>query len=290
MTSNRIDEKLKAGPTLSFEFFPPKTPEAQATLVRTLRELETLDPSFVSVTYGAGGSTRETTHELVVGMARTTSLVPMAHLTCVGHSRLDLAEILVRYARAGITNLMALGGDPPAGSSLPNSELHHAYELVELARAIHPFSIGVAAHPEVHPQSPDRATDRKHLAAKLVHADFAITQFFFRVDDYVSLIDDLEDHGIDKPVIPGIMPVTNLASVARMAQMSGASVPSNVTGPLERAARHGPDEVRKVGVELAIEFCRGLLAAGAPGLHFYTLNRSTATREIAAALGLSPAA
>ena len=288
MTSHRIDEKLKEGTTLSFEFFPPKTPEAQATLVRTLRELEPLEPSFVSVTYGAGGSTRETTHELVVGMARTTTLVPMAHLTCVGHSRLDLAEILVRYARAGITNLMLLGGDAPAAAGLAPSELHHASELVELARSIHPFAVGVAAHPELHPRSPDRATDRKHLAAKLVHADFAITQFFFRVDDYVGLIDDLRDHGIDKPVVPGIMPVTNLAQVARMAQMSGTSVPREVTEPLERAAHDGPDEVRKVGVALAIELSRGLLAAGAPGLHFYTMNRSTATREIAAELGLSP--
>ena len=135
----RIDERLRAGRTFSFEFFPPKTPEAQATLVRTLRQLETLNPSFVSVTYGAGGSTRENTHELVVGLTRTTTLLPMAHLTCVAHSRLDLAEILVRYARAGISNIMALGGDPPKGSDLSLGELRHAVELVELARSIHPF-------------------------------------------------------------------------------------------------------------------------------------------------------
>ena len=283
---NRIDEKLKAGRTYSFEFFPPKTAEAQTTLVRTLRELEKLDPSFVSVTYGAGGSTRENTHELVVGLTRTTTLLPMAHLTCVAHSRLDLAEILVRYARAGIHNLMALGGDPPVGSDMSIGELHHAAELVELARSIHPFSIGVAAHPEVHPRSPDRATDRKHLAAKLAHADFAITQFFFRLDDYLGLVNDLADLGIDKPVIPGIMPVTNLSQVARMAELSGASVPPEITGPIGRAAEQGPEEARRVGLELATELCRELLAAGAPGLHFITLNRSTATREMWEALQL----
>ena len=286
----RIDEKLKAGRTYSFEFFPPKTPEAQATLVRTLRDLEPLKPSFVSVTYGAGGSTRENTHELVVGLNRTTSLLPMAHLTCVGHSRLDLAEILVRYARAGISNLMALGGDPPPGSDISQGELRHAVDLVELARSIHPFSIGVAAHPEVHPQSPDRATDRKNLAAKLVHADFAITQFFFRVEDYLGLVEDLHDHGIDKPVLPGIMPVTNLASVARMAAMSGTAFPAELRERLERAeADGGPEEVRRVGVAAATELSQALLDAGAPGLHFYTMNRSTATREIHAALGLGAA-
>ena len=276
-----IHEMLRSGRTYSFEFFPPKTDEARQTLIQTLRDLEPLAPSFVSVTYGAGGSTRQPTHDLVVGLAQTTTMTPMAHLTCAAHTRLDLAEILVRYARSGINNLLALGGDPPAGTPHADGELRYALDLVELARAIGDFSIGVAAHPELHPRSPDRATDRKNLASKMVAADFAITQFFFRADDYLALVNDLADHGIDKPVLPGIMPVTNLASIARMAAMSGASVPGPLVDQLERAQSNGgPDEVRKVGIAAATELSQALLDEGAPGLHFYTLNRSNATREI----------
>ena len=282
----RIADLLKAGRTYSFEFFPPKTDDAQRNLVQTLRELEALRPSFVSVTYGAGGSTRERTHDLVVGLARTTELTAMAHLTCAAHSRLDLAEIIVRYARAGMTNLLALGGDPPADVDVSNTELQTAIELVELARAVSPtLSIGVAAHPEGHPRSSSRASDRKFLADKLVAADFAITQFFYRADDYLSLVNDLADLGVTKPVIPGIMPITNLASVARMAQMSGATVPSDIVDQLQRAESNGgPAEVHRVGVALATQLCSDLLSEGAPGLHFYTMNKSTATREIHAQL------
>ena len=283
-----ISDLLARGQTFSFEFFPPKSDEAHAQLVRTLRELQPLDPSFVSVTYGAGGSTRERTHDLVVGLHRTTAMNPMAHLTCVGHTRLELADILVRYGKAGIVNLMALGGDPPrdANGPLP-SELTNALELVELARAIGGFSVGVAAHPEGHPRSPDMATDRRFLAAKLARADFAVTQFFFEVDHYLSLVDDLGALGVDKPVLPGIMPVTNLTSIARMAQLSGTRLPTALTDRLERADRDGgADEVRKVGVEAATQLAYALLAAGAPGLHFYTMNHSNATREIYANLGL----
>jgi methylenetetrahydrofolate reductase (NADPH) len=278
----RISDLLTKGPTSSFEFFPPKTDEAQRTLVQTLRDLEPLGPSFVSVTYGAGGTTRERTHDMIVGLLRTTMLNPMAHLTCAAHSRIELAEVIVRYARAGMRNLLALGGDPPVGQDLPEGELRHALELVHLARAIAPdLSIGVAAHPEGHPRSGSIANDRKHLAEKLAAADFAVTQFFFRVDDYLALVNDLADLGVDKPVIPGIMPVLNLASVSRMAEMSGTSVPAEVVAHLQRAEEQGgPEEVRNVGVALATELCTGLLAAGAPGLHFYTLNRSLATLEI----------
>jgi methylenetetrahydrofolate reductase (NADPH) len=286
----RIAELLAAGRTFSFEFFPPKTDAAQATLVRTLRALEPLEPSFVSVTYGAGGSTRERTHELVAGMLRTTSLNPMAHLTCVGHSRLDLAEILVNYRRAGVHNVLCLGGDPPAGmTDLPPSELRHALELVELARAIDGFSIGVAAHPLGHPSSPDRTSDRANQAAKLERADFAITQFFFRFEDYLTLVEDLSAIGCSKPVIPGVMPITNLASVARMGAMAGHPVPAEVVGRFD-GFEDDPDAVRRIGVEVATELCEKLLAEGAPGLHFYTLNQSRATREIYANLGLGPTA
>jgi len=285
----RIADLLAAGRTVSFEFFPPKTDAAQAQLVRTLRELETLEPSFVSVTYGAGGSTRERTHALVVGMLNTTTLTPMAHLTCASHSRLDLAEILVRYRRAGLENLLALGGDPSKEVDAAPTELATADELVDLARAIGGFSLGVAAHPELHPRSPDRASDRRHLAAKLARADFAITQFFFRVEDYLRLRDDLDGLGCSKPVVAGIMPILSLKAITRMAQLSGAEVPPEVVQRIA-AAGDDPEDVRRAGVQVATELCQALLDQGVPGLHFYTLNQSTATREIAANLDLRPVA
>jgi methylenetetrahydrofolate reductase (NADPH) len=286
----KIAHLLAAGPTYSFEFFPPKTDAEQATLVRTLRELEPLQPSFVSVTYRGGRESRQRTYDLVVGMLRTTALTPMAHLTCVAHTRLELAEILVDFRKAGIENVLALGGDPITDPDLPQAELLFAMELVELAHAIGGFSIGVAAHPELHPRSNgDRSFDRAHLAAKLRLADFAITQFFFRVEDYLTLISDLRSEAVNKPVVPGIMPITNLRQVQRMAELSGCAVPPEVVARVEAVA-HDPDAVWRVGVDMATELCQGLLAAGAPGLHFYTLNRSTATREIYANLGLAPAA
>jgi methylenetetrahydrofolate reductase (NADPH) len=283
----KVHELLAQGQTFSFEFFPPKTDAEQATLVKALRELDPLDPSFVSVTYRGGRSSRERTLPIVMGMLRTTKLVPMAHLICVAHSRLELAEILVELRQGGVENLLALGGDPPTDADAGPGELSYALELVELARAIGGFSIGVAAHPSTHPRSPDRATDRRHLAAKLEVADFAITQFFFRVEDYLGLIDDLDALGVQKPVLPGIIPVTSLASIPRMAVM-GEPVPSEMVERLE-AVGEDPDAVRQVGIDCATELCEKVLAEGAPGLHFYTLNRSTATREIYARLGLGPA-
>jgi methylenetetrahydrofolate reductase (NADPH) len=284
----RIADLLATGRTYSFEFFPPRTDAEQATLVRTLSELQPLEPAFVSVTYRGGRSSRERTINLVSGMLRTTALTPMAHLICAAHSRLELAEILVELRRAGIVNLMALGGDPPTDPDAGEGELIHAIELVEMAHAVGGFSIGVAAHPECHPKSPDRDSDRRFLAEKLHLADFAITQFFFRLDDYLRLLDDLEPYDIHKPIVPGIMPITNLGSVSRMAQLSGAEVPAEVVARLE-AVGDDPEAVRRVGVELATDLCRALLDEGAPGLHFYTLNRSTATREIYGNLGLGPA-
>jgi len=266
-----ISDMLARGPTYSFEFFPPKNDTEQATLVRTLRELEPLRPSFVSVTYRGGRESRQRTHDLV----------------CVAHSRLELAEVLVAFRRAGVENLLALGGDPPVDAGAGPGELRHALELVELARAIGGFAVGVAAHPAGHPASPDLDFDRDRLAEKLRRADFAITQFFFEVQQYLGLVDDLARRGVTKPVLPGIMPVTALRSVPRMAQM-GAAVPPWAVERLEAADRRGGAEaVRQAGIDLATELCTRLLAAGAPGLHFYTLNRSNATREIYGALGLT---
>jgi methylenetetrahydrofolate reductase (NADPH) len=282
-----ISEMLERGATYSFEFFPPKNDAEQATLVRTLRDLEPLGPSFVSVTYRGGRESRQRTHDLVAGMLRTTTLTPMAHLVCVAHTRLELAEILVSFRKAGVENLMALGGDPPTDPTAGPGELLHAVELVELARCIGGFSIGVAAHPAGHPSSPDMQSDRDLLAVKLRQADFGVTQFFFEVEEYVGLIRDLAERGVHTPVLPGIMPVTALRSVPRMAEM-GAALPGWAVARLEAASARGGDEaVRQAGIAMATELCEKLLEAGAPGLHFYTLNRSNATREIYAALGLS---
>ena len=265
----RIASLLAHGRTYSFEFFPPKTEEGRRHLAQALIDLQPLQPSFVSVTYRGGPASREPTHDLVAGMLKTTALNPMAHLTCAGHSRLELADILVALRKAGVDNLMALGGDGPAAGELP-----HAVELVELARAIGGFSIGVAAHPSVHPRSPSRELDRDHLAAKLRLADFAVTQSVFSLEEYLGLIDELAARGVDKPVLPGIMPITALSSIERQREL-GAVVPADVEERL-RSAR----DVRSVGLGLAAELCQALLDAGAPGLHFITLNRSSATREI----------
>jgi methylenetetrahydrofolate reductase (NADPH) len=279
----RIADLLMTGRTFSFEFFPPKSDAEHARLVETLLELQPLRPSFVSVTYRGGRSSRQRTHDLVVGMLRTTSLTPMAHLICVAHTRLELAEILVDFRKAGVENLMALGGDPPTDPDATEGELGYAVELVELARAIGGFSIGVAAHPAGHPRSADLRADRDRLAEKLRLADFAVTQFFFRIEEYLALVDDLAARGISTPVVPGIMPVTALSSIGRMAEM-GAAVPAEMAARLEGAG--DTEAVRRLGTEMATVLCQQLLDAGAPGLHFYTLNRSLVTREIYANLGL----
>jgi methylenetetrahydrofolate reductase (NADPH) len=263
---------------VSFEFFPPKSDGAQLSLGRTIAELEPLAPSFVSVTYGAGGSTRQRTRDVVTWVRRETSITPMAHLTCRGHDRSEIIELLGEYRDAGIENILALGGDPPADGDDKPGDYTYASDLIDDVDTLDHFSIGVAAHPEVHPRSPDRETDRKHLAAKLERADFAITQFFFEAEHYVRLMDELTALGVDKPVVPGIMPITNLTSVARMAKMNGTGVPRWLVERLEGV--DDAEEVRKTGVDAATELCAELLEAGAPGLHFYTLNRSTATREI----------
>jgi methylenetetrahydrofolate reductase (NADPH) len=281
----RIGQLLAEGRTFSFEFFPPKTDAAALTLGRTIAELEPLAPSFVSVTYGAAGSTRDRTHNIVAWVRRETAITPMAHLTCQGHTRGEITEILENYRDAGIENILALGGDAPIDGGEHPSDYEYAADLVADVAAAEGFSIGVAAHPELHPRSPSREVDRQRLAEKLLAADFAITQFFFEAAHYMRLVEELADLGCTKPVIPGIMPVTNGGQVARMAQLSGAEFPAWLATRLEAA--DGPDAVRRVGVDAATELCAELLALGAPGLHFYTLNRSTATREIYAALGLS---
>jgi methylenetetrahydrofolate reductase (NADPH) len=284
----KISEILTHGRSVSFEFFPPRTDEMEATLERTLEELEPLAPSYVSVTYGAGGTTRERTHDLVVHINRDTTMTAMAHLTCAAHTRHELEEIVARYRDAGIENVLALGGDPPKELGLPPGELPYAVDLVRLVREVGDFCIGVAAHPEPHPRSPDIESDRRHTAEKLAAADFAITQFFFEASHYFALVERMRALGVDKPVIPGIMPVLSIAGTKRMAEMQGSVFPDWFAEKL-RPYEDDPASVRRIGIEEATGLCRELLDGGAPGLHFYTLNRSPATREIYENLGLDAA-
>ena len=281
----RIGDLLAVGRTFSFEFSPPKSASGSMSLGRTIAELEPLRPSFVSVTYGAGGSTREHTRDTVLWAQKETSIPSMAHLTCVGHTRAEIADVIGTYVDAGIENVLALAGDAPKDpADARPSDYVYALDLIEHLKEIANLSIGVAAHPEGHPRSPDLATDRRHLAEKMRAADFATTQFFFDIDHYLSLVNDLADLGITKPVVPGIMPVTNIAQVERMAELSGAAFPAWLRERLESGT--SPEDVRRIGVEAATELSAKLLEAGAPGLHFYTMNKSTATLEIYAQLGL----
>ncbi len=277
--------------SFSFEFFPPKSDEGETTLWHTLRELESLHPTFASVTYGAGGSTRDRTVRLTERLATETTLTPLAHLTCVGADVGQLTGVVASYAAVGVTNILALRGDPPAGPGAhwerTPGGLDHADELVELVRSLGAFSVGVAAFPEGHPESHSKDDDAVTLARKAdAGATFAITQFFFRVSDYLDLVERTRAIGCEIPILPGIMPVTNIGQIRRFAELSGTAVPDDI---VERftGIDHDPVAVRTLGIEIASELCARLLAEGAPGLHFYTLNSSTATREIYANLSLN---
>ena len=283
MTS--IAALIAAGPTRSLEFFPPRTPEAETQFRAALTDLVGLRPSFASVTYGALGSTQASTREIVVGLNDCEPFPTMAHLTCVGHTRAEIVALLDEYAEAGVCNILALGGDPPSDGSSPGGDFQYAIELVEVIRD-HPgdFCVGVAAHPELHPRSPDRATDRRNLAAKLSIADFAVTQFFFRTEDYARMIEELAALGCHRPVVAGVMPFVSVPGLLRMAGMNGTEIPPGIVARLDRVA-DDPAAVCALGVEVATDLCRALEAEGAPGLHLYTLNRSASVRRIWRNLG-----
>ncbi|MGA7393990.1 MAG: methylenetetrahydrofolate reductase [NAD(P)H] [Terrimicrobiaceae bacterium] len=284
--------------TFSFEFFPPKSPEAAENLFETIRDLEAYRPHFVSVTYGAGGSTRELTHELVVRIKQTTSLDPVPHLTCVCHRQTEITEILERYARAGVSNILSLGGDPPQGMEYRkgDDDFQHAADLVRFIRKfndrkIHPdrrgFGIGVAGFPEGHPATPNRLQEMDYLKQKVdAGADYVVTQLFFDNRDFFDFRDRCDLAGIRVPIIAGIMPITSLGGMKRMAELAaGARFPARLLRSLQRC-QDDPESVARVGIHYASEQCHDLLEHKVRGIHFYTLNRSDATRRIFDSLGL----
>ena len=285
-------------PTFSFEFFPPKTPKAAETVYQTIRDLELYMPHFVSVTYGAGGSTRDLTHDLVERIQHTTKLEPIPHLTCVCHKEDEIEEILLRYAKSAIGNILALGGDRPAGIAYDKSRdsFQHAIDLVKFIRRFnesgaHPerrgFGLGVAGFPEGHPATPNRLVEMDHFKAKVdAGADYIVTQLFFDNRDFLDFCERCALNDIHIPIIAGIMPITSISGSKRMAELAGgARFPARLLRALQRC-QNDPEMVRRVGVDFAIEQCQDLLDNDVAGIHFYTLNRSDATRVIFDSLGI----
>jgi methylenetetrahydrofolate reductase (NADPH) len=289
MFDEPLAEVLRSGaPSVSFEFFPPKDDDGEAILWRSIADLERLNPTFVSVTYGAGGTSQDRTVRVTARIAEETSLRPVGHLTVVGQSKSEIESVLKQYAGAGIDHVLALRGDPKGGPRAPwqthPEGMSHAIDLIELAGELGGFCIGVAAFPEGHPDAPSLERDAEVLVEKArAGAEFAITQLFFRASDYFGLVQRVRDLGAEIPIIPGIMPILNFSQVARMAELSGAELPREVLDEIEPIA-DDREAVRSKGIQLATQLCRDLLDGGAPGLHFITLNRSTATREIFEAL------
>lgn len=280
----RIRDMFQDRPIFSFEFFPPKTPRGEETLLAAIADLRRLRPAFVSVTYGAGGSTRSRTVELVVRIKREFGIETMAHLACMGHSRGEIVEILDRLRDEGIENVLALRGDPPRDQAAfrpaPDG-FRYAAQLVAFIRSRgYPFCVGGAGYPEGHPEAPDPETDLLHLKEKVeAGLDFVITQLFFDNRDYFHFVERSRAIGIDVPIIPGIMPVTNVAQIERFTTLCGARIPEELHRRLT-AVRDDNAAVEAIGVDHATRQCRELLDRGAPGIHFYTLNRSPATRAI----------
>lgn len=288
----RIGDLLRdGGRSFSFEFFPPKDEAGEQVLWASISDLEPLRPTFVSVTYGAGGSTRDRTVAITGRMARETTLLPMAHLTCVGHTREEIGAVLSDLEAAGVRNVLALRGDPPTGPGTPwtptEGGVEHASDLVTLVREHADLCVGVAAFPEGHRDAETLDADARVLRAKHdAGAEFAITDMVLRASDYFGLVERARDLGVDFPIIPGIMPILGLTSMRRMVEMSGRQMPAEVEERI-RPLAEDPAAVRGEGIRIATELCDALLSGGAPGLHFYTLNRSRATREIWEALRLT---
>ncbi|MEZ5122718.1 MAG: methylenetetrahydrofolate reductase [NAD(P)H] [Solirubrobacterales bacterium] len=285
-----IDTLFDQGePVFSFEFFPPKTPEGEANLFRAVEELHALDPAFVSVTYGAGGSTRDKTLDIVTRIRRDHGLEAMAHFTCVGATVDELRATLDRFRDAGIENVLALRGDPPPGQQewvRTDGGLEHSAELVALIAEGYPFTVAGACFPETHIHATSPEDDLRHLKAKVdAGVQFLITQLFFDNAVYEDFVARAREIGIDVPIVPGIMPITNVAQIKRITELCGSDLPSRLLTQLESRAGD-PVAVSDFGVAYATLQCAELLAMGAPGIHFYTLNRSPATRAILSALQL----
>lgn len=279
-------------PVFSVEFMPPRDQADERRLWNAIRELECYDPAFVSVTYGAGGSSRDRTIRTTGRVARETTLVSMAHLTAVGHSVSELRNVIGWYAALGIRNILALRGDPPGDPNGPwvahPDGLNYADELVALVRELGDFCVGVAAFPYGHPQSPDIDADTENLLRKFrAGADFAIAQLFFEPEDFLRLRDRVAAKGCDAPLLPGVMPLTTPKILAKTVELSGAPVPSRIAARLDPLA-DDPAAFRAEGIDLVTEVCERLIAEGVPGLHFYTFNRAKATREVVGRLGLVP--
>ncbi|MBS1724822.1 MAG: methylenetetrahydrofolate reductase [NAD(P)H] [Armatimonadetes bacterium] len=267
-------------PAFSFEFFPPRTPKGLQRLYEAIDHLAELNPAFVSVTYGAGGSTRAGTVETARHIRRNTGLEPVAHLTCLGQTRSDVCQILDELKGEGVENVLALRGDVKTGESAPQGEFAYANELVGFVRGNNGFCIGAACYPEGHVENPDPVDDMRRLVAKVdAGVDFLITQLFFDNDKYFSFVERARAGGIQVPIVPGLMPVTNVAQVERFTKMCGASIPPQLAKKLERA-KDDDQAVLATGIEWALDQGRELLANGAPGIHFYTLNKSWATRIV----------
>jgi methylenetetrahydrofolate reductase (NADPH) len=292
MTS--VVERLQGdGTRFSIEFFPPRDEADEATLWRSIRELEPFDPAYMSITYGAGGSSRDGTIRSIARVATETTLVPMAHLTAVNHSVAELRNVIGWYAAVGVRNILALRGDPPGdphGEWIPHPQgLTYAEELVELVRSLGDFCVGVSASPYGHPRSPDLDTDTQYLVRKLrAGADFAIAQLFFEPEVFLRLRDRVAAAGCDALVLPGVMPLTTLRTLHTTIRLSGAPAPKQLLERLEPLS-DDPKAFRAEGLDVVTELCERLIAEGVPNLHFYTFNRSKATREVVGRLGLVPA-
>ena len=278
-----IDILEQAKPSFSFEFFPPKDSDGFDQLFKTIDNLKPLNPAFVSVTYGAGGSTRSKTIDLVGRIKKEIGLESMAHLTCVGHNSDEILNVLGDIKKQNVDNVLALRGDPPAGEinfTKPNNGFGYAVELVQFMCERFSFCIGVAGYPEGHPESSNRKEDLFHLKKKvLAGASFIVTQLFFDNKYYFDFVANLRNIGVDVPVIPGIMPIVNLKQIKRFTKMCGATVPHDLMVRLE-AVQDDPESVYQIGIDHAANQCRKLLMQGAPGVHFYTLNRSRATLSV----------
>ncbi len=282
----KIGELLKRDIfSISFEFFPPKDEKGERQLFETIKKLEKLKPTFVSVTYGAGGSTRDRTRNVVKRIHEETDLTVMAHLTCIAHTKEELIEILQDYKNIGIENILALRGDVPRDKPdwrPPEGACRYAKELVELIRENFKdyFSVGVASYPEGHPESPNLEWEVRYFKEKVeAGADFSITQMFFVNDYYYEFVELCQKAGINIPIIPGIMPITNFKQIKKFAALCGATIPQSLIEKMEKV-EDKPEEVKKIGIEFAINQCLDLIRHGVPGLHFYTLNKSDATLKI----------